>query len=142
MHASVERLLEALRVDGFGKLGGLVNESIVERMNLAAARLCTGESDSWDGAAKWFADAAWKPTYFAGDGKNTNLYDCLGLDPSLDAAAEELIATPEIRTLLDTVLGDDYRLWYAQLRWAHTVPAPHCDGPSGNAGREFHVWYI
>jgi hypothetical protein len=118
MDGRVDSVLTELRARGVARLAGAAAPSIVERLQLAAADLRRREAESWEGAARWFAESRWRPAHFAGDGRNANFYDVLGVDPRLDGAVEELLASTLIRDLLDRALGADYRLWFAQLRWA------------------------
>jgi putative 2OG-Fe(II) oxygenase len=90
----------------------------VEELRQGAARLRERASDGWDGATTWFVEGQWRPAHFAGTGRNTNFFDCLGLDQGLDAAAERLLELPAIGELLDRVVGPERRVWFAQVRWA------------------------
>ena len=118
MPGSLDGVLAALLDLGFAKLSGVLSQALVERLQAAGARLAGREAQSWSAATEWYVNAKWKPTYFADPGQSANLYDCLGVDPQLDAAIEAVLATPMIRELLDRMVGVDRRLWFVQLRWA------------------------
>lgn len=118
MDSEVGAVIETLAQRGFARLQGALSTSIVERLQSAADRTSARPLESWSGAALWNARAEWRTAHFGGAGRNTNLYDCLGIDSELDETVEELLATPRVRELLDRVLGADRRMWYVQFRWA------------------------
>lgn len=116
--ARVERTIDDLARDGFAKLERAAPPELVARLQAAARRLEALPAAPWSEAATWFRDGRWRSLQLREAGRNTNWYDCLGVDQELDAAVEQLLAGPELSALRERVLGPDHRLWYAQLRWA------------------------
>jgi putative 2OG-Fe(II) oxygenase len=118
MDSRVEDVIEVLRREGFAKFSGVLQPSTVTRLQRAGEDLATHASKSWSAATDWYVNGEWDPTLFADAGQSANYYDSLGVDAGLDQGIEEVIATPEIRELLDAVVGVDRRMWFVQLRWA------------------------
>lgn len=118
MDARVRTAIEELSRRGFAKLGGVVADSLVGRLQRVAQRMSARPSEPWSGASDWFIDGEWRPSHFREEGESANYYDCLGVDPEFEESVEELLRTASIRDLLDEVVGPDRRLWFVQLRWA------------------------
>lgn len=115
---------ERLARDGFVRLENLLRSDQVLLLQQEADALLAQEPSTWDRYLSFSESGRWQNLLLAGTGRTTNCYDFIGLSPRLDQVLEDLFADGEFQALLRRVLGEGYRVWYAQIRRAEVGARP------------------
>lgn len=118
MDPCVDGAIAQLEGQGFGRLERALPAELVAELRSIAARLAQGRARPWSASLDWHRTERWDTALFNGEGHNRVLLDCLGADPALDRAVECFVQLPQVRALLDHVVGEERRIWFVQLRWA------------------------
>ncbi|MEM7759579.1 MAG: phytanoyl-CoA dioxygenase family protein [Cyanobacteria bacterium P01_A01_bin.40] len=116
---------EKLQQNGFVKLGRLFYPEQVAVLQAQIEMLLDRQqlAKKWKYFRPFQRSKNWTALLLREPGKNTNLYDFPGESAEIDQIIDNLLGRLEIKSILNQILGDGYRIRYAQIRRAE-VGAP------------------
>lgn len=119
----LDEIHEKLQQNGFVKLEKLLSPEQVIVLQTQIEKLLKQPAKTWEHFKPFHRGESWNPLLLREPNRNTNLYDFPGESPEIDQIIDDILGRQEIKIILSKILGDGYRIRYAQLRRAE-VGAP------------------